>query len=192
MKRELAVNQNVNGINVSQLFTTVAAIDGSPRLARFNFRAENRWINGGHNRTTIQGFYGGGREDMTRNEPMILDSDEPALLFGEDNGASPVEYVLHALAACLTTSLIYHAAAKGIQIDEVESKLEGNLDLRGFLGLADVRNGYQDIRVTFRIKADAPEERLRELCEVAQRRSPVFDMVSSSVPVVVVLEKDSQ
>ncbi len=188
--KEIPVGEMVNGVNVSQLFTTVAAINGSPGLARFNFRAENKWINGGHNRTTIQGFYGVGEEDTSRSEPMILDSDEPSVLLGEDNGASPVEFVLHALAACLTTSLIYNAAAKGIQIDEVESRLEGNLDLRGFLGLSDgVRNGYEDICVTFRIKADAPVERLQELCEMAQRRSPVFDIVSNSVPVMVALEK---
>ena len=187
---ETPAGEMVNGVNVSQLFTTVAAINGSPGLAKFSFRAENKWINGGHNRTTIHGFYGVGQEDTSRSEPMILDSDEPTVLLGEDNGASPVEFVLHALAACLTTSLIYHAAAKGIQIDEVESRLEGNLDLRGFLGLSDgVRNGYEDIRVTFRIKADAPVERLQELCEMAQQRSPVFDIVSNSVPVRVALEK---
>ncbi len=182
--------QMVNGVNVSQLFSTIDAIDGSPRLAKFKFRAENKWINGGHNRSTIQNFSRAGQEDTSRKQPMVLDSDEPSVLLGDDNGANPVEFVLHAMASCLTVSLIYHAAAKGIKLDEVESRLEGSLDLRGFLGLsADVRNGYENIQVTFRIKADASEERLQELCELAQKRSPVFDMVTNSVPVTVALEK---
>jgi uncharacterized OsmC-like protein len=178
-----------NGLNVDQLFGTIDAIKETPGLAKFNFRASNKWVNGGHNRTTIKDFYGAGKEDTSRPSPFTLDNDEPAVLLGQDNGANPVEFVLHALAGCLTTSLIYHAAAQGIQIDEVESQLEGDLDLHGFLGLSDkVRNGYENIRVTFKIKADAPEEKLQELCELAQKRSPVFDIVSRPVPVTVNLQ----
>jgi uncharacterized OsmC-like protein len=179
----------VNGVNVDQLMSTINAIKERPELARFKFRASNRWVQGGHNRTTIKDFYGAGQEDASRTKPFVLEADEPAVLLGEDQGANPVEFVLHALAGCLTTSLVYHAAAQGIKIDAVESRFEGELDLHGFLGLSDrVRNGYEQIRVTFKIQADAPAEKLKELCELAQRRSPVFDIVSNPVPVSVRLE----
>jgi len=184
-------NRSINGVDVDQLFSTIKAIKESPGLAKFEFRASNQWINGGHNRTSIKDFYGAGQEDTTRKRTFVFDNDEPVTLLGEDNGANPVEFVLHALAGCLTTSLVYHAAAQGIRIDAVESKFEGDLDLRGFLGMnEDVRNGYENIRVTFKIKADAPEEKLKELCELAQKRSPVFDIVTNRVPVNVQLEMD--
>jgi len=184
-------NRNINGVDVDQLFSTIDAIKETPGLAKFEFRANNRWINGGHNRTSVKDFYGAGREDASRKQTFVFDNDEPVVLLGEDNGANPVEFVLHALAGCLTTSLVYHAAAQGIKIDAVESKFEGDLDLRGFLGMnEDVRNGYENIRVTFKIKADAPEERLKELCELAQKRSPVFDIVTNRVPVKVQLKTD--
>ena len=187
---EKAEGVTVNGVNVDQLMQTVVAIKGRPSLAKFNFRARNRWIDGGHNRSTVKDFYGAGQEDDTRAAAFVLDNDEPAVLLGDDQGANPVEFVLHALAGCLTTSLVYHAAAQGIKIEEVESFLEGDLDLHGFLGLSDdVRNGYENLRVTFRVKADAPEEKIRELCDLAQRRSPVFDIVSNPVPVSVSVEK---
>ena len=184
-------NRNINGVDVDQLFSTINAIKENPGLAKFEFRANNQWINGGHNRTSVKDFYGAGQEDTTRKRTFVFDNDEPVALLGEDNGANPVEFVLHALAGCLTTSLVYHAAAQGIKIDAVESKFEGDLDLRGFLGVnEDVRNGYENIRVTFKIKADAPEEKLKELCELAQRRSPVFDIVTNRVPVNVQLKMD--
>lgn len=181
-------NKNMNGVNVDQLFSTINAIKEMPGLTKFKFRASNRWINGGHNRTTIKDFYGAGKEDTTRAEAFILDNDEPAVLLGEDQGANPVEYVLHALAGCMTTSLVYHAAAQGIEIEEVESQFEGDLDLHGFLGMSEeVRNGYENIRVTFRIKADAPPEKLEELCQLTQKRSPVFDIISNPVSISVQL-----
>ncbi|HEX8999738.1 MAG TPA: OsmC family protein [Blastocatellia bacterium] len=179
----------MNGVNLDQLFGTIKAIKETPALAKFTFRANNQWINGGHNRTTIKDFYGAGREDTSRQTTFVMDNDEPAVLLGQDQGANPVEYVFHALAGCLTTSLVYHAAAQGIRIDEVESRFEGDLDLHGFLGLSDrVRNGYDNIRVTFKIKADAPEEKLEELIKLAQQRSPVFDIVSNPTPVSVRLQ----
>jgi uncharacterized OsmC-like protein len=184
-------NRNINGVDVDQLFSMIDAIKETPGLAKFEFRANNRWINGGHNRTSVKDFYGAGREDASRKQTFVFDNDEPVVLLGEDNGANPVEFVLHALAGCLTTSLVYHAAAQGIKIDAVESTFEGDLDLRGFLGMnEDVRNGYEDIRVTFKIKADAPDEKLKELCELAQKRSPVFDIVTNRVPVKVQLKTD--
>jgi uncharacterized OsmC-like protein len=186
----MQTQKNVNGVRVDRLFDTIGAIQETPGLAKFQFRGENRWINGAHNRTTIQEFYGAGQEDTSRREAYVFDADEPPVLLGENQGANPVEYALTALAGCLTTSLVYHAAAKGIELQEVESRLEGDLDLHGFLGLSDaVRNGFENIRVTFRIKADAPEETLDELCQLAQKRSPVFDIVSNPVPVTVRREK---
>lgn len=176
----------VNGVNVDQLFETIGAIKNTPSLAKFKFRARNEWLDGGHNQSTIKDFYGAGREDNSRREAFVFDADEPAVLLGEDHGANPVEYVLHALAACLTTSLVYHAAARGIKVDEVESELEGDIDIQGFLGLSEkIRKGYQNIRVHFKIKSDAPAEKLTELCQF----SPVFDIVSNPVPVSVRVEK---
>jgi uncharacterized OsmC-like protein len=180
----------INGVNVEELFKTVDAVKKTAAIAKFRFRAYNTWIDGGHNRTSIRNFYGAGGEDTSRKTPFILDADEPKVLLGTDRGANPVEYVLTALAGCLTTSLVYHAAARGIAVEEVESHLEGDLDLRGFLGLSEeVRNGYENIRVTFKIKADATEEQLRELVQLAQNRSPVFDIISHPVPVSVELRK---
>jgi uncharacterized OsmC-like protein len=170
----------VNGVNVDRLGETVQAITSEPALGRGQFRARNRWISGGHNRSSIQGFYAAGQEDVTRTKPFVLVSDEPPVLLGEDHGANPAEYVLHALAACLTTSLVYHAAARGIRIDSLESSVEGDLDLQGFLGLSErVRKGYQSIRVNFVIQSDASAEELKELTKF----SPVYDTLSNPVPV---------
>jgi uncharacterized OsmC-like protein len=186
---ETETNQAVNGVDVSRLYETIEAVQGNPDLAPFEFRAENRWLSGGHNRSTIAGFHGAGREDDSRAEPFVLDADEPDVLLGADNGANPVEHVLHALAGCLTTSLVYHAAARGIEVEAVEARLEGDLDLRGFLGISDeVRNGYERIRVSYRIKG-VDEETAEELVRIAQARSPVFDIVTNGVPVGVDVDR---
>ncbi len=170
----------VNGVNVERLGETVKAIQQNSTLAASRFRATNRWINGGHNRSSIQGFYAAGQEDTSRSVPFVLDAGEPPVLLGENEGPNPVEFVLHALAACLTTSLVYHAAARGIRVESVESRLEGDLDLQGFLGVSDkVRRGYKEIRVHFTVKADASAEQLKELTTF----SPVHDIVSNPVPV---------
>jgi uncharacterized OsmC-like protein len=179
------VNHMVNGVDVARLGQTVEAVQREPSLAACQFRAVNRWVGGGHNRSTIQGFYGAVEEDRTRAAAFVLDADEPPLLLGKDQGANPVEFVLHALAACLTTSMIYHAAARGIRIDSVESRLDGDLDLRGFLGVSDnVRRGYQQIRVKFQVASDAAADELQQLTTY----SPVFDIVSNPVPVSVSIE----
>jgi len=170
----------INGVDVDRLGATIQTVQQNTSLATFRFRAKNRWIDGGHNRSTIQSFYGAGQEDTVRTKPFALDADEPPVLLGKDQGANPVEYVLHALAACLTTSLVYHAAARGIHIESVESTLEGDLDLQGFLGLSDeIRRGYKEIRVLFLIETDAPAEQLKELTKF----SPVHDIVSNPVPI---------
>ncbi|MCD1294067.1 osmotically inducible protein C [Methanocella sp. CWC-04] len=179
----------VNGINVTKLYSTIDTIKERPGLAKFQFRATNKWVNSMHNRAKVKDFYGAGKEDDTRTEPYVFDADEPQVLLGEDQGANPVEYVLVALSACLTTSLVAHAAVKGIQLDEVESRLEGDLDVRGFLGISNsVRRGYEKIRVTFKIKSNATREQLLELIDVAQKRSPVFDITHNTTPITVTLE----
>ena len=182
----------VNGVNVDRLFDTINAIKDTPGLARFRFRARNTWVNGAHNRTTITGFYGACQKHSL-TEPLVLEADEPAVLLGEGAEANPMDYVLTGLAACLTTSLVYHAAARAIQLDEVESRLEADLDLHGFLGLSEsVRNGFEDVKVTIRIKADVPDETLAELCRAAQKHSSVFDIISKPVPVSVHLENETR
>jgi uncharacterized OsmC-like protein len=181
--------QFVNGVNVSKLFGTVENIKENPEIAKFKFKAKGKWVNGGHNRTTINEFYGA-CQNFQRTQSFVFEKDEPPVLLGEDHGANPVEYVFAALDGCLTTSLIYHAAAKGIKIDEVETSFSGDLDLHGFLGLDEnTRNGYEKIKVEFKIKADAPKETLQELVQLAQKRSPVFDIVSHPTPVEVSLSK---
>jgi uncharacterized OsmC-like protein len=175
-----------NGVDTEQLFGTLDAIKADPSLARFQFRARNRWIDGAHNRTTIRDFYAANQEDTSRAEEFVVDAGEPAILLGTDTGPNPAEYLLHALAACLTTSLVYVAAARGVHLTEVESMLEGDMDVQGALGLSDeYRNGFERIRVSFRVEGDAPEEKLREIVARAQQRSAVFDMVTNGVPVTV-------
>ncbi len=176
-----------NGVNVDQLFGTLDVLKGAPELAMITFRARNRWIDGPHNQSMIQHFHGAG-QDQLRDEPFVIDAGEPALLLGHDEGPNPAEFLLHAIAACLTTSLVYVAAARKVQLLEVESYVEGDLDAQGALGLNDdVRNGYQQIRVSFRVTADAPEEKVRELVERAQQRSAVFDTLMRGVNVQVTL-----
>jgi uncharacterized OsmC-like protein len=175
-----------NGVDTERLFGTLDAIKAEPSIATFQFRARNRWIDGAHNRTTIRDFYAANQEDTSRVEGFVLDAGEPAILLGTDTGPNPAEYLLHALAACLTTSLVYVAAARGVHLTEVESTVEGDMDVRGALGLSDeYRNGFERIRVSFRVEGDAPEEKLRQLVARAQQRSAVFDMVTNGAPVTV-------
>ena len=175
-----------NGVDTERLFATLDAVTSQPEIAGFQFRARNRWIAGAHNRTVIKDFHGAGGEDTSRTEPFVLEAGEPAVLLGTDTGPNPAEHLLHALAACLTTSLVYVAAARGVRLTEVESTLEGDIDLTGALGLSkDVRNGYQGIRVTFTVRGDAPPETLREIVARARARSAVFDVVAHGVPVSV-------
>lgn len=177
---QATISKVMNGVNVERLGQTIQAVQKDPTLAKSQFRATNRWVSGGHNRSTIQGFYAAGQEDVSRTQPFVFDADEPPVLLGLDKGANPVEFVLHALAACVTTSLVYHAAARGIRLESVESQLEGDIDLQGFLGLSDqVRRGYKEIRVKFNVKSDASPEQLEELAKF----SPVYDIVSNPVPV---------
>jgi uncharacterized OsmC-like protein len=175
-----------NGVDTEQMFGTLDLIKDQPELARFQFRATNQWIDGAHNRSTIQGFYAAGGEDASRTEAFQIDAGEPAILLGTDTGANPAEYLLHALAACLTTTIVYVAAARKVQLTSVESTLTGDMDVRGALGVSEEpRNGFERIAVSFRVTGDAPAEKLREVVERAKARSAVYDMVTNGVPVAV-------
>jgi len=178
----------LNGVDTPTLFATLDAVKSNPDLAKFQFRATNRWISGTHNRTSIQGFYGAGQEDTSRTEKFTYDADHPAVLVGTGNGPTPVEFVLHALAACLTSGLANIAAARGVALTEVESTVEGDINLLGILGLGEAvgqptRNGYQGVRVSFRIAGDAPDEILRGLVNQSRSRSAVYDVITNGVPV---------
>jgi len=185
----MSENKTLNGVNVTELFSTIDAVKGNPEIAKFKFRATNKWVKGTHNRAIIKDFYGALKEDSSR-EPIVFELDEPPVLLGNNEGANPVEYLLSALAGCLTTSLIAHAAAKGIEIKKVESRYEGDIDLRGFLGISeDVPVGYQGIRVHFKIEADISDEQKKELILLAQKYSPVFSTITKTAPVSVELDK---
>lgn len=178
-----------NGIDTAQLFGTLDAIRANPGIAQFQFRVANRWIEGTHNRSTIKDFFGPGAEDETRVEYFHLDTGEPAILLGTDTGPNPAEYYLHALAGCLTITLVTTAAARGITLTEITSTLEGNIDLQGALGLSEEhRNGFTDIKATFKLAGDADEATLQKLIARAQERSAVLDMVTNGVPVEVELQ----
>jgi uncharacterized OsmC-like protein len=172
-----------NGVDTATLFATLDAVKQAPQAARFQFRAHNQWQTGTHNRSTIADFYGVGQE-RTHQRSFVFDADHPAVLVGQDHGPTPVEFVLHALAACLTAGLANIAAARRVKLTEVRSTVTGDIDLNGILGLdPQVRNGYQQITVRFTIKGDAPAEKLRELVEQSRARSAVYDVITNGVPV---------
>ena len=181
-------NQSVflNGLNMEQLFETIDAVKADPSLAQFEFRAKNKWINGGENRSTIQGFYGVGAEDESRQEPFEFTNGEPPVLLGNNEGANPVEFLLHALAGCVTTTIVLHAAARGIKIQEMSSELHGTIDAQGLLDLDNsVPVGYKEIRIKLHIKADCSDEDLDDLLNFAKTHSPVCNTVCKPVPVVI-------
>jgi uncharacterized OsmC-like protein len=181
----MPVTSIVNGVDLDRLSGTIDAVTADPTLARFQFRAGNRWIDGGHSRTTIKGFYGAGQEDATRTQPFTVDSDEPPVLLGQNQAPNAGEFLLHALAACLTGTIAYHAAARGIVLDSLECTIEGDLDLYGFLGLdSNVRPGYDQIRVAIKVAGDFDDSQLVELDSLT-RFSPVRDIVSNPVPVAI-------
>jgi uncharacterized OsmC-like protein len=174
-----------NGVDTAALFATIDAVKAAPEAAKFQFRARNQWLRGTHSRSTIDGFYGVG-EERTHERTFHFDADHPAVLVGRDNGPTPVEFVLHALATCLTAGLANIAAARGIRLTEVHSTVSGDIDLNGILGLnPDVRNGYQKITVRFTVKGDAPAEMLREIVEQSRARSAVYDIITNQVPVAI-------
>jgi len=176
-----------NGVDTATMFATLDAIKAQPEIAKFRFRARNQWLGGAHNRSTIKDFYAACDEDATRTEAFTLDAGEPAILLGTDTGPNPAEYLLHALAACVTTSLVYSAAARKVNLTMVESTLEGDLNVEGAMGTntVDFRNGFTEIRMSIRIAGDAPADKLREVVQRGTDRSVVFDSISGGVPISV-------
>jgi len=177
--QQAEANKIVNGVDVAQLAETIQAIQDQPELASFKFRANNEWQGGSQNRTTVNDFYGTCQE-ISHAQPFELNADEPPVLLGKGENANPVEYLLTALSSCMTTSLAYHAAAQGIEIEGIESSYEGDIDAQGFLDLdPKVRNGFREIRAQFKVKSEADREKLTELI----KKSPVFDIVTNPTPV---------
>ena len=172
-----------NGIDTPTLFATLNVVKGQPELAKFQFRATNRWIRGTNSRSRIEPFKGAGGVHAHKGVHEY-DADHPAVLVGGDEAPTPVEFLLHAIAACITSGIANIAAARGVTLTEVRSTVEGDIDLLGILGLSDqVRNGYEKIRVSFEIKGDAPPEKLRQIVEQSRARSAVYDVLSHGVPV---------
>ena len=174
-----------NGVDTATLFATLDAVKQAPEAAKFQFRAHNEWVSGTHNRGTIADFFGVG-EERSHERTFVFDADHPAVLVGQDQGPTPAEFLLHALAACLTSGLANIAAARGVKLTEVRSTVTGDIDLNGILGLdAGVRNGYEQITVRFTVKGDAPAEKLREIVERSRARSAVYDVITNGVPVTI-------
>lgn len=176
-----------NGVDVPTVFATINAVAAQPELAQFRFRATTRWVKGTHSRTTIDSFSGAGGEHEHKQR-HTYDADHPQVLVGEDNGPTPVEFVLQALGACLMAGVANVASARRIDLHEVVAKIEGQADLRGLLGIdTSVRNGFSSIRVSFEIQGDAPADVLRQVIEQSRDRSAVFDVITNAVPVEIVV-----
>jgi uncharacterized OsmC-like protein len=175
-----------NGIDTAQVYGTLDILKTQPEAAHMEFRVRNSWIDGTHSRSTIQGFWGAGAEDVSRTEPFIVEASEPPLLFGHNEAPNPAEFLLHALAGCLTLTIVNVAAARKVELYEVSSTLAGVLDARGATGIDDsYRNGFEGIDVDFTIRGDASPEKLREIVDRALSRSVVYDMITNGVPVMV-------
>jgi uncharacterized OsmC-like protein len=183
------MGKKVNGVDVDRLMETIELVKDQPDMGRFKFRATNTWVGGTHNRATIKSFYGAGQEDDTR-DPLVFEIDEPPVLLGENRGANPVEYLLVGLSGCITTSMVAHAAARGIEIKAVSSRFEGDIDLGGFLGISEsIPVGYQQIRIFFKIEADISDQQKEELIEMGKKYSPVFNTLTKGVPVTAQLDR---
>jgi uncharacterized OsmC-like protein len=178
----------MNGVDTPTLFATIGAVKEQPELAKFRFRASSRWVSGTHSRSRVEAFTGAGGTHSHESD-YGFDADHPRVLVGTGKGPTPVEFLLHGLAGCLTAGIANIAAARGVKLTEVESTVEGDADLRGILGLSDeVRNGYDKIRVSFKIKGDAPAEKLKEIVEQSRRRSAVYDVITNGTPVEIEVE----
>jgi uncharacterized OsmC-like protein len=178
-KQDLSM-KHLNGVDLDTLMGTVNAIQADPELGISKFRASNTWMDGNHNRSMVAGFYAA-KQEIAHAQTFTMDADEPAILAGGDQAANPVEHLLHALASCLTTSIVAHAAVRGIEIEELESELEGDIDLNGFLGLdAKKPKGFTEIRARFRVKADPKDmDNIKQLAMF----SPVFNTITESARV---------
>jgi len=174
-----------NGVDTPTLLATINVVKDTPALANFQFRASSRWVDGTYSESRVESFTGAGGEHTHQNQ-FRYEMDHPKVLVGQDRGATPVELLLHGLAGCITAGVANIAAARGVTLTSVESLVEGDIDLRGILGLSDsVRNGYERIRISFTIAGDAPPEKLRQIVEQSRARSAVFDVLTNGVPVEV-------
>ena len=176
-----------NGVDTAMLFATLDAVKQAPAAAHFQFRAHNQWVDGTHSRSTISDYFGVG-EERAHDREFVFGADHPAVLVGKDNGPTPVEFVLHALASCLTAGMANIAAARKVELTEVRSTVTGDIDLNGILGLQDVRNGFQHVTVKFVVKGNAPEHVLREIVEQSRARSAVYDVITNGVDVDIDVE----
>lgn len=186
MQTTVRATQTMNGLDLDAMHATIAALRADPELARFEFRARNAWIDGGVNRSTIRDFYGAGQEDRSRSEAFEFVNGEPPVLLGANEGANPVEFLLHALAGCVTTTMVLHAAARGVRIRRLTTELSGEIDVQGLLALdATVPVGYREIRIKMHIEADCSDAELDDLLAFTQAHSPVCNTVCRPVPVVI-------
>ncbi|MCO5974615.1 MULTISPECIES: OsmC family protein [Actinoallomurus] len=174
-----------NGVNVQALLEARDALKGAPEAAQFTWRASSKWQDGVHSTTTVRDFFGLGQEQSHKTE-SVFEADHPAVFAAEDNGITPIEYLLVGLAACLTAGVASVAQNRGIQLRSVESTVEGRHDIRGILGAdSDVRNGFTDVKVTFTIDADASRQEIEALVAQSQKRSAVFDALTNPTDVTV-------
>lgn len=181
--------RTVNGVDVQKLEATIEAINKNPDLAEFTFHATNEWVDGAHNKTVIERTVGGS-EEMVRNEPFVVHSDQPGVLMGNDEAPNAVTLLLHALASSLSVAIVYHAARREIAIDKLSISIEGDVDLHGFLGLSqEVRPGFQDVRVEVDLRSDAPRAQVEDLVRYAQKVSPVVDTLRNRIPLEITLRK---
>jgi uncharacterized OsmC-like protein len=184
--KEQTGQEIINGVDLRKLKETIQAIGATPSLAAFRFRLANDWQGGGLNQSTVKASYGAGQEFQEREGKFTMQADEPPILLSGDKAANPVEHLLHALAACVTTTAVYHASARNIALEGIESLLEGELDLRGFLGLdPNVPKGYKNIKMTVRVTGELSEEQKREVVQLGCELSPVYNMVAKAVPITV-------
>jgi len=174
-----------NGVNVEALLAAREALKSAPEAAKFKWRASCKWQNGTHSETKIEGFHGLGQEQKHKST-FAFDADHPEIFASEDHGITPVEFMLVGLASCLTAGVAAVAQNRGIQLRSVEARVEGSMDIQGILGIdSEVRNGYDDIKVTFNIDADAPRKDIEALVAQSQKRSAVYDVITNPTNVTV-------
>lgn len=189
MKTKQIQKELVNGVDVTQLTQIIDNLTQNPDQAKFHFCAKNNWISGGENKTTVQEFYSAG-QTHTRSKPFVITQDEPTIFLGKDHAANPVEYALTALVGCVTSTLVYYAAAMNVKINKIESTIDGDIDLRGFLNIDEnIKAGYKSIDIKFKIDSDASPETLKTLTEIAKKHSPVANTIANATPVNIELVK---
>jgi len=182
--------QSVNGVSVGALFDAANSVSSADSPGRYQFRVRNQWLDGGHTRTMVKDFFGAGAEQTSRTTPLVVESDIPAHFRGGDRAMDPLEHFLAAIGACITTTVVWHAAARGIHVNAIDTWLEGDIDLQGWFGAnQDRQSGYNEIRVSIQLDAEAPEAALDQLVDLATRHSPLFDTVTRGTSLRVRREK---